>query len=279
MKKNADVSMGTALFAAAKRRVIIHADDFGLHPAVNEAIMRGHRDGVITSASIMARGDAFDEAARLAEAAASLDLGLHFCLVGIPTMPQSLGAFLAAHASGQFSASRIESELRRQIDLVLHRRNLKISHIDSHQHLHALPSIMRIVCRVAAECDIPCIRLPLDGPALTPISGARRAQAAALRLTSKVSRAHIAVFGRRTTDYFLGMAASGHLTTSTLAAYCAQARPGTTEIVCHPGTDSATLAALYDWGYDWQGDLKAVCSPEVRGACQDNGVELVSWRS
>lgn len=262
----------------AQRRVIIHADDLGLHPAVNDAIALGHREGVITSASIMMRGEAIDGAVRLVRATPTLDIGLHFCLVGVPAMPATLGAFLAAYARGQFPASRVETQLRRELDLAVQTHKLAISHIDSHQHLHTLPPIMRAVCRVAAEYDVPCIRLPIDGAALAPIKAARRAQAAALRAVAKLSRAYIADYGRRTTDYFRGMAVSGHLSAPVLAAYCAQASPGTTEIVCHPGGFNNTLAARYNWGYDWQGELDAVCAPDVRAACRDNAVELVSWK-
>ncbi len=257
------------------RRVIVNADDFGLHPATNEAIERGHRDGIITSASLMTRGDACEDAVRRARALPSLDLGLHFCLVGVPGLPPTLDTFLADYGRGQFPASRIEHELRRQLEAALRTHRLPISHIDAHQHLHAMPSIMRVVCRVAAAYDIPGLRLPLDGPAFAPVSPGRRAQAAALRLASRLSRRYIAASGRRTTDHFSGMAVSGHLTPSLLASYLAQARPDTTEIVCHPGTDNGALAHLYQWGYDWEGELKAVQSPAARAA---KDVRLIGWR-
>jgi predicted glycoside hydrolase/deacetylase ChbG (UPF0249 family) len=258
-------------------RVIINADDFGLHPVVNGAIAQGHRDGLITSASLMTLGSACEDAVRLARTLPTLDLGLHFCLVGVPGLPAGLGPFAAACLRGQFPANRIAEELRRQLAYA-HSAGLGISHIDAHQHLHALPWVMRIVCRVAAEYDIPGIRLPLDGPALAAIPSGRRVQAAALRISSRLSRRYILETGRRTTDHFAGMAVSGHLIPRTLASYLEQARPGTTEIVCHPGADDRILRSLYDWGYDWEGELAAVTHADTKKIVHSGTVKVISWQ-
>ena len=40
-------------------KLIVNADDFGLHSAVNAGILDGHRTGIITSTSLLAGGDAF----------------------------------------------------------------------------------------------------------------------------------------------------------------------------------------------------------------------------
>ncbi|MDQ2688354.1 MAG: ChbG/HpnK family deacetylase, partial [Armatimonadota bacterium] len=131
-------------------RVIVNADDFGLHPAINEGIEHGHRDGMITSASLMTLGPALDDAVRRARSLPALDLGLHFTLVGVPGLPSGLGAFFAAYLRGQLPARVITDALYRQLDLALRTHKLLLSHIDSHQHLHAFPPLMRVVCRVAA---------------------------------------------------------------------------------------------------------------------------------
>jgi len=257
-------------------RVIVHADDFGLHPAINAGIEAAHRDGLVSSASLMPLGSAFDDALRRVQSLPRLDLGLHFSLVGVPGLPPTLGAFLTAYAGGQMPASRVEAQLSRQFEAVKH---LPISHIDSHQHLHALPGVMRVVCRFAAQHDIPAIRLPIDGPAFAPVSPARRAQAAALAAIARLSRRYIAAYGLRTSDYFSGMAVSGHLTASTLTAYLQNARPGLTEIVCHPGADNNALSHAFDWNYDWQGERDALCSAEAHGALVNANAKTVGWDS
>ena len=256
-------------------RVIVHADDFGLHPSLNEAIERAHREGLVTSASLMPLGPAFDDAVRRANSLPELDLGLHFTLVGVPGMPPTLGAFLRAYAWGQMSARTVKAHLRRQFDAL---GGLPISHIDSHQHLHTLPGIMRVVCRFASQNGIRAVRLPIDGPAYAPVSPARRAQAAALAAMARLSRRSIRASGLTTSDHFSGMAVSGHLTASTFAAYLTNAQSGLTEIVCHPGADNAALSEIFEWGYDWQGELSALCSPEARAALAKDTIMLTNWR-
>jgi len=253
-------------------RVIVHADDFGLHPALNESVERAHREGVVTSASLMPLGPAFGDAVQRSQAMPALDLGLHFTLVGLPGLPPTLGAFLSGYARGAWPARRVADALRGQLQAV---RGLEISHLDSHQHLHALPSIMRVVCPIAAAQGIQAIRLPLDGLALAPVAPARRAQAAALAAMARLSRRYIAASGLRTSDHFSGMAVSGHLTASTLAAYLQNAQEGLTEIVCHPGADNRALSQAFDWGYDWEGETAALCSPEARAAA---AIALTTWR-
>ncbi len=255
-------------------RVIVHADDFGLHPSINAGIEAAYRDGLVSSASLMPLGPAFGDALDRISFLPQLDLGLHFSLVGVPGLPPTLGAFLAAYARGQMPAARIEGDLSRQFGAVKH---LPISHIDSHQHLHALPGIMRVVCRFASQHGIPCVRLPLDGPAFAPVSQARRAQAAALAATARLSRRYINAYGLQTSDHFSGMAVSGHLTASTLAMYLQNARPGLTEIVCHPGTDNRALSQEFDWRYDWQGERDALCSDEAHAALETSALKLTNW--
>jgi len=253
-------------------RVIVHADDFGLHPALNAGVERAHREGVVTSASLMPLGPAFGDAVQRSQAMPTLDLGLHLTLVGVPGFPPTLGTFLADYARGVWPARRVADALRGQLDAVC---GLPISHLDSHQHLHVLPGIMRVVCPIASEYGLRAIRLPLDGPALTPVSPARRAQAAALAAMARLSRRYIAASGLRTSDHFSGMAVSGHLTVPTLAAYLQNARDGLTEIVCHPGEDNRALSQAFAWGYDWEGETAALCSPEAWAAA---AINFTTWR-
>ena len=257
------------------RRVIVHADDFGLHPAINAGIEKAHRDGLVTSASLMPLGPAFDDALARLSLLPDLDIGLHFTLVGVPGCPPTLSAFLAAYGRGALPQGEIAASLRRQLEAV---KGLPISHIDSHQHLHALPGIMRVVCQVAAEYRIPAIRLPIDGPAYAPVTAGRHAQAAALAVMAKLSRHYISAYNLRTSENFSGMAVSGHLTAPTLMHYLTHAPDGLTEIVCHPGADNAALSQSFAWGYDWEGEMAALCSLPCREALAVQNTTLTTWR-
>src|SRR5437868_399786 len=63
------------------RRLIVNADDFGLSPSVNQAVVRAHRDGILTSASLMVNEPAFEEAVTLARQNPHLGVGLHLTLL------------------------------------------------------------------------------------------------------------------------------------------------------------------------------------------------------
>src|SRR4051794_14595620 len=141
-------------------KLIVNADDLGLCEAVNEGIVQAHQNGIVTSASIMANGSAFDHAIRLCKLVPSLDLGVHLTLVEeeplrqastIPSLIDGGGRihpdatiFAKKYVSGAIRLSEVWSELDAQIQKVVS-RGVSVSHLDSHQHVHALPQILRIV--------------------------------------------------------------------------------------------------------------------------------------
>lgn len=258
-------------------RIIVNADDFGLHPALNDAIELAHSDGLVTSTSLMTGGQAVPDAVRRARRLPALDIGLHFTLVGLPGLPATFADFFRAYARGQFPPSEVARRLRAQLNTALITHKLTVSHIDSHQHLHAFPPLMRTVCTVAEEYGIRFVRLPQDSPAFAKTSAARRAQTAALRLMCILSRRELFQHNLRTTDHFAGMAVSGHLSPAVFAHYIQEAKPGATEIVCHPGEDNRLLAQAFPWQYDWQGELDALRSPLARAAADNRRARLIAW--
>ncbi len=257
--------------------IIVNADDFGLHLAINDAIETAHSQGLVTSTSVMTGGPAIADAVRRARRLPALDIGLHFTLVGLPGLPATFADFFRAYARGQFPADEVARRLRGQLNTALITHKLTLSHLDSHQHLHAFPPVMRTVCAVAEEYGIRLIRLPQDGPSFAQIPAGRRVQAAVLRVMCTVSRRELFRHNLRTTDHFAGMAVSGHLTPSVLARYIQEAKPGTTEIVCHPGADNSLLAQSFPWRYNWQGELDALRSPLAAAAADNSRVRLIAW--
>src|SRR5665213_3777830 len=71
-----------------QRRLIVNADDFGRSPSINAAVIRAHREGILTSASLMVNESAFDESVELARQNPKLGIGLHLTLlVGHSALP------------------------------------------------------------------------------------------------------------------------------------------------------------------------------------------------
>ena len=142
------------------KQLIVNADDFGLHTLINQGIIKGHREGFITSTSIMPSATAYDEAVELALANPNLGIGIHLTLVGgvqpvlpkdkIASLVDAEGRFLPDYVAfakrfytGGVKSSELEAELHAQIEKAL-ASNFNITHIDSHQHTHVLPGINEI---------------------------------------------------------------------------------------------------------------------------------------
>src|SRR5213592_207307 len=147
-------------------KVIVHGDDFGLSERINEGILQAHRHGILTSSSIMANGEAFDQAAALARSTPSLDVGVHLTLIEerpllsaaeVSTLVNGDGRF-HAHAtrfgaryfSARINLEEVRRELEAQVEKVL-AAGLVPSHLDSHQHVHVLSGILRIVVELSRK--------------------------------------------------------------------------------------------------------------------------------
>lgn len=283
------------------KRLILNADDFGMTRGVNEAIIRAHRDGILTSTTLMATGDAFDDAIAKAKAMPALGVGCHVVLTGgaavsprekIPSLvdsggrlPESLPAFVAKVTSGAIKIAEIETEIRAQIQKI-RAAGIEPSHVDSHKHTHAHPQVMHALGRVAREMKVPCVRKPVENlgdswkaPRGTGRSSAQLAAAAAVRAIS--ARFHDAAkrYGLAAPDYFLGLATTGQLGPGALAQLIGRVREGTTEIMLHPGICDADLRAVGGRLMEQRElELNALLSPESKQAVAQCGIELISYR-
>jgi hopanoid biosynthesis associated protein HpnK len=245
-------------------RLILNADDFGLTAGVNRAIAELHRAGVLTSASLMARAAATDEAIELALATPSLGLGCHVVLVDgepvlhaqkLPTLVDqrtsrfhpTVSAFLKLLLTGRIHSTEIEAETAAQIAL-LQERGLRLTHIDTHKHAHMFPGVLRPVLHAAKAAGIRAVRNPFE-PAWSrrATHGApwlRQAQVWLLRLLEPAFRRIVAEEGFTTTDGALGVLATGTLDSTTLSSLFRNLPEGTWELVTHPGYNDRDLAQV-----------------------------------
>ena len=279
-----------------ERRIIINADDFGLHPAVNQGIIDGFCNGCITSTSIMPGGAAFDEAVKLASSHSKLGIGVHLMLVGgrtvckpveIPTLTDAQGnlsldyrVFLNGYFTGKINKQEIRRELTAQVARVA-KTGLPISHLDSHQHMHIVPGIIDIVLDIAKQFAIPAIRIPSE-PLLFaggyPLQCSRFIARTGLSVLSEFAARKVRQRGLRAPDHFFGMLAGGNLQLEYLLAIIRQLPSGISEIMMHPGVNDPLLKKIYPWGYHWQDELQAVTSVHVRSCLQEKKVKLISFR-
>lgn len=243
-------------------RLIINADDFGLTPGINRAIIELHHAGTVSSATLMATGPAFADAVTLALVNPTLGVGCHILLVdGTPVSPPetiptllgpdrqhfhpSLSTFARDLILGRIDETEIEREALAQIQK-LQRSGVDVTHLDTHKHTHIFPKVARPLLRLVNQTSITSIRNPFE-PAPLCVSldppFIRRAQLAALnRFQPAFDRlaAHTL-----TTDGTLGIAATGNLTAPTLQRLLASLpQDGTYELCCHPGYNDADLARI-----------------------------------
>jgi chitin disaccharide deacetylase len=233
------------------RRLIINADDFGLTHGVNQAIAELHRASVLTSTTLMAREKATDEAIEIALATPSLGVGCHVVLVGGESVLPGgfqlpMGTFLRRALTGRIDSAAIEAEAGAQINL-LQNRGLTLTHIDTHKHTHMFPAVLRPVLRAARNARIRAVRNPFEPAwslrATLNAPWIRRNEVWLLRRLEPTFRRIAAEEGFTTTDGCLGISATGSLDSETLSSLLNQLRPGTWELVTHPGYNDADLAA------------------------------------
>jgi len=258
------------------RRLVVNADDFGFTRDVNRGIVEAHQHGILTATTLMATGDAFDDAVALARENPTLDIGCHLVLVGSEPFPATVAQLAKAVALKRI---HVYDELRRQIARIAD-AGLNPTHLDTHKHTHLLPAVLDAVARLSEEFRIPWVRRPFDFP-LQPggISVAKRAVSRALGVVRGRFARVLARHGCRSTDHFAGFQITGHYDSSSLVALIRALPDGSTEFMCHPGRCTDELRAMRTrLKESREQELRALTSPKVRNALRESGVKLVSYR-
>jgi chitin disaccharide deacetylase len=283
------------------RQLILNADDFGMTKGINEAIIRAHREGILTSTTLMANAPAFGDAVERARANPTLGVGVHLVLVGGPPvapvekieslvdengeLTRSLASFVAQVTTGRLRQEHIETELRAQIEKV-RASGIEPTHVDSHKHTHAHPRVMESVARVARDCRIFRIRKPFEAlrdswsstriegvGGVTQLMGAVAAQISLPRFAS-VSRE----YGLRSPDRFLGLAMTGQISSAVLRSMIDTVDEGTTEIMLHPGLCDDDLAKTGSrLQMQRQTEFEALLDPEQKRIVAERGLRLISY--
>ena len=284
------------------KRLIVNADDFGYTRGVNAGIVGAFREGIVTSTTIMANGEAFEDAIVWAQGNAKLGVGCHLVLVGgkcvAPAkqvkslvdsegrLPESLPALLSKLSVGSVRPEAIEAELRAQVERVL-AAGVQPSHFDSHKHTHAHPKVMEAVVKVAEEFGIPRIRKPFEDaklllwPAFRGGLSLWKQRAAALMAGvnapkfQRLASSH----GMHMPDHFMGVAVTGRLNRQAILSMIEAMRDGTTELMCHPGKcDEELEQSPTRLKREREKELEGLKDPDVRAAIREHNVRLMDFR-
>ena len=273
--------------------LIVHADDLGISKKVNEGILQAHTQGILTSASIVANGAAFEHAIEICNSFPTLDVGVHLTLVeeqplfntdvieslvnGEGRFHYNAKEFAKKYLMGRIRLREVKQELEAQIRKVLS-SGINVSHLDSHQHIHMLPKIHEITVEIAKQYGIPAIR-----------STRERFHSGMLKDRTLFSRLFFLLVLNRIprqiedpavlkTDHFFGFFYSGILNKANLMNVIEYLpSDGTCELMCHPGLDDPQSPYSH-WKYSWQDELQALLDRELPGILQKKGVTLISYR-
>ncbi|MDX6770260.1 MAG: ChbG/HpnK family deacetylase [Elusimicrobiota bacterium] len=256
------------------RRLIVTADDFGDTRAVNEAVIRAHREGILRFASLMVLRPAAAEAAALAKENPGLGVGLHLELCSDAPEKAGLRYFFDAAAR-----RGVEGEIRAQIEALL-ALGVTPTHADGHINVHAHPVVFPALCRLAKEYGIPRVRLPGgEWPAYRALRGPSWGKAVLAGTFEAMGLAVRGAAGGLEVPNTWGLLASGQMSEDYALGLIERLPEGLSELYFHPTTDP-TLSAdgAPTPSHQSVQELSVLLSPRVRAALEANRVELVSAR-
>lgn len=275
------------------KRLIVNGDDFGFSREVNAGIIRAHREGILTSTSLMVADAARDEAVTLAKDNPALDVGLHLVVcMGHSVLPPADIAPVV-DALGRFSdnpvmaglryfftpgiRAKLIAECRAQIELHLKLIGY-LNHIDGHLNFHVHPALADIVIELAHEYKVPCIRLPAE-PLFTTLALSRDRLAGKLvetvifRTLSRRARRMATERGIKSTERLFGLYQTHHITEDYVVGVMDRLPDGLAEIYFHPAMDIGetppTPAA--------QIETEVLTSARVRDAVAARGIQLTTF--
>jgi predicted glycoside hydrolase/deacetylase ChbG (UPF0249 family) len=274
--------------AAHDAYLIVNADDYGYFRCVSKGILEAASQGIVTATGVFANVAHFSEDAALLRDCRALDVGVHLNLTdGIPLtndlrrrlsrwsgrFPQKFAA-AAAILSGIIRPEDVRAEWRAQIDRCLEHA-LHVRFLNSHEHVHMLPSLFRVATALAQEYDIAHVRLPTARFAWT--STASMFRGAVIKTLKAVNHRR----ADRPAADFLGMEISGKLSLPYLEQTIPRLRAGRVyELMCHPGyfdAEEVTDRRLLRY-HDWEGELRTLTSSAARELLDRHGVRLIGYR-
>lgn len=281
----------------AVKQLIVTADDFGLAPAVNEAVEQAHRRGILSAASLMvtasAAGDAVDRARRLPE----LGVGLHLVLVdGRPALPPEEIPDLVG-SDGRFptdvtvaginifcrprARAQLEHEIRAQLEL-FRKTGLALDHVNSHHHFHIHPTIAATLVRLAPQYGIKAIRVPTERPIESWHAAGDRLLRRLLASITQVPwtrslRRQLDRAGIRANDCVLGLSDTGDMRADRVARYLANLPEGVSELYVHAAVERWSGPEAWPQNYACRGEFEALIDANVLATLHRVGVRPITF--
>ena len=227
-----------------ERLLIVNADDLGLSDGVNRGVVKGHEEGVVTSASLLVRWPAAEDAAGYARHNPSLDLGLH---LDLGEWACREGRWVARYeVVPPDDPQAVTREAHRQLETFRRLLGRDPTHLDSHQHVHTRDPARSVLQGMASRLGVP------------------------LRHSTPWIRYCGSFYGQTTAGDPLPEA----IRLESLLSIVRELPVGVTELACHPGLSAPPET---DYREERQRELTVLCAPQVRRALEESGVRLASF--
>jgi len=272
--------------------LVVNADDFGCSPGVSRGILRAHREGVVTSTSVLGNCDDLRGVCALLGEAPDLGVGVHLTLVGgrpvsasasLPSLTNPDGGF-PTRAQDVFKSWMIGNvdihEIEREFDAQVSRlrdAGVRPDHVDTHRHLGFVPAVGRAMETVARKHGIAGIRSAVERPTLAWLTDPTRGLEAGL-LTGLAWLTRRQMGALRHGPQSWGFVEVGRLDEVRILEILGRMGPGAHELICHPGEEDDTGAEPGEAPHLRAHELVALTSHKVRRAFERRGVKLVRWK-
>ena len=261
--------------------------------AVNEAVERAHREGILSTASLMVAGPAAADAVRRARAMPGLHVGLHVVVIEGPAVLPPADIPLLVDSTGQFPRDQlalgvnyffrpaVRRQLRREIAAqfaAFAQTGLRLDHANAHKHMHMHPTVGRMVIEEGVRHHLPALRIPAEPPRIiaacgTPATtGAWAMWAGTALLRHQARRAGLTV-----NDHVFGLAWSGHVTANRVKALVPHLPPGLSELYFHPAIVSDPALQALMPGYEHAAEMTALLDPRMRDALVAAAVVMTTY--
>jgi hopanoid biosynthesis associated protein HpnK len=275
------------------KKLIVCADDFGLDPAVNTAVEAAHRDGILSTASLMVGAPAAADAVARAQRLPGLHVGLHLVLIdGCPVLPPAEIPGLVG-ADGRFDPNmaragfrfyfrpavrrQLAAEIRAQFE-AFRATGLKLDHVNAHKHMHLHPTVATLLLAIGRDYGMRAVRVPSEPkqPLRRAYPDERAAPAFyrpwAERLRRRLQRAGVVV-----NDHVFGLAWSGKMVEERVLRLLAHLPDGVSELYFHPATERNPVLAASMPDYRHAEELAGLVSAPVRSQIAAFGIELTCY--
>ena len=271
-----------------KHTLIINADDFGLAVCVNEGIEYSHRHGILTSATLLANGIAFEDAIKRIKNNPNLGVGVHLNVVrGKPVtgsselldpftqkMPGTVSDIHSRVNSSKFRHA-VELEYRAQIEKVLC-ENVVPSHLDSEKHHAAKGWLRALMVQLAREYQIPAVRQYIEPIGFSflrlPWAGIRSwFYSVVFRWQMLFTKSYRSIISMP--DYFFGQMHIGQINKRVCIAILNHLPNGISELMTHPGYyDADEMKSVSDeFGTSWLEKSRVI---EMESLCDSDVIQL-----